>query len=132
MRNTGFVIHSLLFAAVTLVALYPQSGRTESDSESQFLLFPYVKTSLLDGLASGSNLDSDDIVYGIDLFGEQGKRLQRRTSLPRPPLHLASVPLVDLWLGVDFFPGAEKSRASATRCPSRRLGTEPGSAEAEG
>lgn len=73
MSNAQIVVRSLLKAIVVLVAFCPKSGQTESDSE--FLLFPYVKPSFLGGLASDSALDSDDIAYGVDFFGtlEKGR-----------------------------------------------------------
>lgn len=73
MGSAQVVARSLLPAIAVLLTFYPQSGR--ADAESEFLLFPYVKASFLSGQAADSDLDSDDVDYGLDLFGtvETGK-----------------------------------------------------------
>lgn len=73
MRSAQVVARSLLPAIAALLVFYPQFGRAEPESE--FLLFPFVKASFLSGQAADPNLESDDVDYGIDLFGtvEKGK-----------------------------------------------------------
>lgn len=59
-------VRRLLLAILAFGTIYAQPGNAESESE--YLLFPFIKASYLSGLAEGSSLDSDEYDFGLNLF----------------------------------------------------------------
>jgi hypothetical protein len=60
------ICRTFLPAVAVLSAFHAQPSRAESDT--QFLLFPYVQASYLSGLADDSDLDNNDNDFGLNLF----------------------------------------------------------------